>query len=43
MNHWDFVTAAYALTLIGIVGAVAVSWSTMRRAEAREAAVLGER
>lgn len=43
MNHWTFVTAAYALTLIGIVSVVAISWSSMRRAEARATALFGVR
>ena len=34
MNHWSFVAAAYAVTVIG-AGALSVqSWLAMRRAEA---------
>jgi len=34
MNHWPFVLAAYAVTLIGTVALGLWSWSAMRRAEA---------
>ncbi len=43
MNHWLFITAAYALTLTAILIAVATSWFEMRRAEGRASAVLGVR
>ena len=35
MNHWPFIIAAYALTIGGTVGVVAVSFAAMRRAERR--------
>jgi hypothetical protein len=34
MNHWAFVTAAYAVTLVGTAGLALLSWRGMRRAEA---------
>ena len=34
MNHWAFVTAAYAVTLIAIAGLVLWAYTSMRRAEA---------
>ncbi|WP_448661060.1 heme exporter protein CcmD [Sphingomonas sp. CJ20] len=34
MNHWAFVTAAYAVTLIGTGGLALASFLAMRRAEA---------
>ncbi|MEI9852503.1 MAG: heme exporter protein CcmD [Sphingomonas sp.] len=34
MNHWAFVTAAYAVTLVGTVALALASWRAMRRAEA---------
>jgi hypothetical protein len=40
MNAWPFIVAAYALTLVGTVALVALSWRAMRRAEA-EADALG--
>jgi hypothetical protein len=33
MNHWTFVTAAYAVTLSGTAALVAWSWLAMRKAE----------
>lgn len=35
MNQWAFVSAAYAVTVLGIGGLVLASWLAMRRAEAR--------
>lgn len=35
LNHWTFVIAAYAITLVGTAGLVLSSWIAMRRAEAR--------
>ena len=35
MNHWAFVTAAYAVTIIGIAALLVASFVSMRRAEAR--------
>ena len=34
MNQWTFVIAAYALTLLATAVLTAVSWASMRRAEA---------
>ena len=34
MSHWMFVTAAYAVTILGTVGVTAWSLAAMRRAEA---------
>lgn len=39
MNHWLFITAAYALTLLSILGILGSSWRSMRRAEALAAQV----
>ena len=33
MNHWAFVTAAYAVTALGMGGLALLSWAAMRRAE----------
>ena len=33
MNHWAFVTAAYAVTLIATAGLLLWSYRAMRRAE----------
>lgn len=40
MNHWPFIIAAYAITLLGTGGVALWSWTSMRRAEA-EAGKLG--
>jgi len=40
MNHWPFVIAAYAITIIGTLGVTLWSLIAMRRAEA-EADALG--
>ncbi|ATE66573.1 heme exporter protein CcmD [Rhizorhabdus dicambivorans] len=42
MNHWPFIVAAYALTIIGTIGVVALSFVRMRRAE-RQADALNRR
>ena len=34
MNHWAFITAAYAVTLLAVGGLVAWAYASMRRAEA---------
>ena len=34
MNHWSFVIAAYALTVLAVAGLVAWAYASMRRAEA---------
>jgi heme exporter protein CcmD len=33
MNHWTFVTAAYAVTIAATAGILIQSWAAMRRAE----------
>ncbi|WP_156352631.1 MULTISPECIES: heme exporter protein CcmD [unclassified Sphingomonas] len=33
MNHWAFITAAYGVTICGIVAITIASWVAMRRAE----------
>ena len=43
MNPWPFVTAAYALTILGTLGVTLWSWLAMRRAEAEADAVKGQR
>ena len=35
LDHWTFVTAAYALTVLGTLALVGWAWLGMRRAEAR--------
>lgn len=35
MNHWNFVIAAYALTIAGTIILTLWSYRTMRRSEAR--------
>ena len=35
MNHWSFVAAAYAVTLVATAALLAWAWASMRRAEAR--------
>ena len=39
MNHWPFIIAAYALTLLGTAAVALWSWAAMRRAEAEAAAL----
>ena len=34
MNHWTFVMAAYAVTLLAVAGLVLWAFASMRRAEA---------
>jgi len=34
MNHWSFVIAAYAVTLVATVSLMVWSWRSMRNAEA---------
>jgi hypothetical protein len=34
VNHWAFITAAYAVTLLGTGGLALWAWRSMRRAEA---------
>jgi hypothetical protein len=43
MNHWPFIIAAYAITIIGTGGITIWSFVAMRRAEARASAVTGRR
>jgi hypothetical protein len=33
MNHWPFILAAYAATIIGVGGLSLFSWLSMRQAE----------
>lgn len=35
LDQWQFVTAAYAVGVLGTLGMVAWSWISMRRAEKR--------
>ncbi|WP_156397256.1 MULTISPECIES: heme exporter protein CcmD [unclassified Sphingomonas] len=42
MNHWPFIVAAYAITIIGTAGVLVASFVRMRRAE-RRADSLGRR
>lgn len=41
MNHWAFITAAYAVTLLGTGGLALASWIAMRRAEASAESLRG--
>ena len=34
MNHWSFVTAAYAVALVATVGLLLWAYASMRKAEA---------
>jgi hypothetical protein len=43
MNHWPFIIAAYAITIIGTIGLAAASLTAMRRAEAKANAIRGAR
>ena len=43
MNHWPFIIAAYALTILGTIVVTWWSWSAKRRAEADADALRGER
>ena len=43
MNHWTFIIAAYALTIVGTLGVTVWSLVAMRRAEAEADALRGER
>jgi hypothetical protein len=43
MNHWPFIIAAYAITILGTGGLSIWSFVAMRRAEARADAVTGRR
>jgi heme exporter protein CcmD len=40
MNHWPFIAASYALTILATLGLAGWSWASMRRAE-REAERIG--
>lgn len=42
MNHWPFIVAAYALTVLGVLLLVGWSWAAMRRLE-RQAEEVGRR
>jgi hypothetical protein len=43
MNHWPFIIAAYAITIVGTGGMTLWSLIAMRRAEARANEVTGRR
>ena len=43
MNHWAFITAAYAVTAVGMAGLALLSWTAMRRAENAADALRRER
>ncbi len=43
MNHWPFIIAAYAVTILGTFGVTLWSWSAMRRAEANADALKRDR
>ncbi len=43
MNHWPFIVAAYALTMIGVAGLSWASWKAMRSAELRADTLRRER
>ena len=43
MNHWPFILAAYAMTVLGTAGLVLASWTAMRRAEEAAASLGRER
>ncbi|HEY9552681.1 heme exporter protein CcmD [Allosphingosinicella sp.] len=43
MNHWSFIIAAYALTIVGTLGVTLWSFAAMRRAEAEADALRGKR
>jgi len=42
MNHWPFIIAAYAITILGALGVTGLSYARMRRAE-RQADALSRR
>ena len=41
MNHWPFILAAYALTIVGTAALALASWGAMRRAERAAASLVG--
>jgi len=43
MNHWSFIAAAYAVTLVGTLGMTQWAYLTMRRAERRADALRDKR
>ena len=43
MNHWPFIIAAYALTILGTLGVTLWSWTAMRRAEGEADALRRDR
>jgi hypothetical protein len=43
VTHWAFVTAAYAVALLGTLGLLAASYAGMRRAEGEADALRAER
>jgi len=42
LNHWTFVSAAYAVGLTGTIGLLVQSWVAMRKAERRRDAARRE-
>jgi hypothetical protein len=42
MNHWPFIIAAYAITIVGTIAVTGLSFARMRRAE-RQAEALSRR
>ena len=42
-NHWPFIVAAYALTIVPVLLLVAASFRAMRKAEADVDALKGDR
>lgn len=43
MNHWPFIIAAYAIAIGGTAAMLWLSFSAMRRAEARAEKITGRR
>ncbi|MDP9414620.1 MAG: heme exporter protein CcmD [Pseudomonadota bacterium] len=43
MNHWPFIIAAYALTVLGLLGLSWWCWSSMRKAEGEAEALRRDR
>ena len=43
MNHWPFIIAAYAITIVGTLTLVVASYLAMRKAEAGANALRNER
>lgn len=43
MNHWPFIVAAYAVTVLGTLGTTGWAYLAMRRAEMRASALKAKR